>query len=427
MQTKYENVKNGEGKFTIEVDNATFLKCEDKVFEKKKSKFDIPGFRKGHATKDVVVKMYGHEIFYEDTANECINETYYDAIKDYKDDILTRPEVEIIECDATKNFIYVATVGMRPEFKIKKYKGLEIKKTSTEVTDKDLEDRIKLELEKNSRWVSVDREAKDGDLVKMDFDGYVDDKRFNGGKAEGYSLQLGSHTFIEGFEEQVVGKKIGEDFDVNVTFPENYGEKSLAGKPSVFKCKIHEIKMKEMPTFNDEFASEVSEYETAEEYKKHLKEEIKKDKEMSSTATDKNNLIDMLIKDTDIDISDRMIKQGLEDIEQNIDRRLYNQGMSFHDYLHMLNKTHEKWEEENKDIARDNLKRMLILEKIAKDENIVAGDDLVDEYVENMAMQYGQKKEDLKKNLTEHQIEHIKEDMKYPAVANFLYDNAKFK
>ncbi|MCQ2609438.1 MAG: trigger factor [Lachnospiraceae bacterium] len=427
MSTKYELMNDGDAKLTIEVDNKVFLECEDKVYSSQKSRFNIPGFRKGHATKDMIWKLYGREVFYEDAVNECINKTYYDGVKEYKDNIISRPEISVVQVGSDKNFIYEALVAVKPDFKLAQYKGIEVKKEKIEVTDEDIKKRIDIELEKNSRLVSVDRPVKDKDFVVLDFDGYQDGKRFDGGKSEGYTLEIGSRTFIDGFEDQLIGKEKEKPIDVNVTFPTNYGNKDLAGKPALFKCIIHEIKEKQMPEFNDEFVSEVSEYEKVDDYKKYIKGEIEKAKEVSSKANMKNSLIDKVVNDTKIDLTERAIKQGIDDIASNIDHRLRHQGMTFEDYLRAIGKTREDWDKEQRDTAIGNIKRYIVLEEIAKVENIEAGDDLVDEYLENMSMQYGTTKEELKKGLTPSQIKNIKEDMKYPAVGDFLYKNANIK
>ena len=247
MSCKVEKIGTNKAKLTIEVDNATLLKAEDKIFNKEKGKLSAPGFRKGKVTKEMAFKVYGRNAFLEDTINECINDTYYNEVKECGVKVLAPPKINVTQADVEKNLIYEAEVAIVPEFTLAKYKGIELKKGEVKVTDEDVQKRLEEEQVKNGRLVTVDRKSENGDTLTIDFDGYVDGKQFQGGKAENYTLRLGSHTFIDNFEDQLVGKVAGDDVDVNVTFPINYGEKSLAGKPALFKVKIHEVKEERLP------------------------------------------------------------------------------------------------------------------------------------------------------------------------------------
>lgn len=426
MSCKVEKIGTNKAKFVIEVDNATFLKAEDKAFNKEKGKLSIPGFRKGKVTKEMAYKVYGRNAFIEEAINQCINDTYYSEIKDAKERVLSRPKVNVVQVDIEKPFIYEAEVAIAPEFKLPKYKGLECKKPNVTVTDEEINKKIDEEREKNARLVAVDRKSKNGDTVTIDFDGYVDGKQFKGGKAENYDLLLGSKSFIDNFEDQLVDKSAGDEVDVNVTFPENYGEKSLAGKPALFKVKIHEVKEKQLPEVDDEFVSEVSEFETLKDFKEDIKKKITEFKEEREKETSKSKLLEEILKDTTIDIADEAIDDEVDGILDGYRQRLAYQGVDLQKYLEMIHKTEEEFRKEQRPLAEKRIKNGLVLEKIAEDEKIEATDEMVDKEYEKMALSYGMDPEQFKKSYaTEEDRKRMKDELLFPAVLDFIYNNAK--
>lgn len=426
MSCKVEKIGSNKAKFIIEIDNAEFLKVEDKVFNKEKGKLSAPGFRKGKVTKEMAFKVYGRNAFLEDTVNECINETYYNEVKNSGEKVLAQPKITVVQVDVTKNFIYEAEVAIVPEIKLGKYKELELKASKIEVSDADVDAIIGQEREKNARLVAVDRKSKMGDTVCIDFDGYVDDKQFKGGKAENYDLTLGSKSFIDNFEDQLVDKSAGDEVDVNVTFPENYGEKTLAGKKALFKVKIHEVKEKQLPEIDDEFISEISEFETLKDYKDDVRKKVKEAKEKEQKEKDKMKLLDEILKNTAIDIAHEAVDAETDEMLYSFENRLRYQGMDLDSYFKAMNQTRESFKKDQETNAERNIKRRLILEKIAEVEKIEATDEMVDEELTNMAKAYGMNPEQFKKSYsTPEDVKRIKDDLLYPAVMNFIYDNAK--
>lgn len=426
MSCKVEKIGSNKAKFIIEIDNAEFLKVEDKVFNKEKGKLSAPGFRKGKVTKEMAFKVYGRNAFLEDTVNECINETYYNEVKNSGEKVMAQPKITVVQVDVTKNFIYEAEVAIVPEIKLGKYKELELKASKIEVSDADVDTIIGQEREKNARLVAVDRKSKMGDTVCIDFDGYVDGKQFKGGKAENYDLTLGSKSFIDNFEDQLVDKSAGDEVDVNVTFPENYGEKTLAGKKALFKVKIHEVKEKQLPEIDDEFISEISEFETLKDYKDDVRKKVKEAKEKEQKEKDKMKLLDEILKDTAIDIAHEAVDAETDELLYGFENRLRYQGMDLDSYFKAVNQTREGFKKEQEPNAEKNIKRRLILEKIAEVEKIEATDEMVDEELTNMAKAYGMNPEQFKKSYsTPEDVKRIKDDLLYPAVMNFIYDNAK--
>lgn len=429
MNTKFEKINDNTAKITITVENDLFLKSEDTVYSKKKNKFNIPGFRKGHATKDMIFKVYGRGIFFEDAADDCINNTYYDAVKDIKEaKVISRPNIEVTQIGEKEDFVYIATVAIEPEFKLAKYKGVEIDKVKREVSDDDLKARLLVEQNKNARLVTVDREIKNDDIVTIDFVGSVDGVKFKGGEAKGYELTIGSHSFIDNFEEQLIGHKSEDDVDVNVTFPSNYMDSNLAGKKALFKVKIHEIKVKEVPELNDEFASDVSEFNTLEEFKNDIKKKMLEEVDKNAISQEKQKLIEKIVKDTDINLSEQAIEQSIDDNIRSIENRMYYQKMSLSNYLQATGQTMEKFRESQKESSINNLKTSLILDKIAKTENIEASDEMLEKEIEGLAKSYRMDVDKFKSTyINDEEKQRMKEDLKFPAVVDFIYENAKLK
>ena len=428
MSCKVEKIGDNKAKFTIEIDSSEFAKAEDKVFNKEKGKLSAPGFRKGKVTKEMAHKVYGRGVFLEDTVNQCINDTYYNEIKGSGEKILSQPKINVVQVDFDKPFIYEAEVAIAPPVKLGKYKGLSLEKVDIVISDEDVMHKIEEERQKNARLVTVDRKSKMGDTVNIAFDGYVDGKAFPGGKSDSYDLVLGSHSFIDNFEDQLVDKGRGEEVDVNVTFPEKYGEKSLAGKPALFKVKIHEVKEKQLPEIDDEFVSEVSEFETLDEYKKDIKKNLTELREHQIKEDNKGKLLDMVVKDTPITLADEAIDAQVDEMMQNYDNRLRYQGIDLKRYLEMMGKTEEDYRKEIRPHAEMSVKNSLVMDEIAKVENISASDEMVDEELTAMAVSYGMDVAKFKESYAnEEDKKRLKDDLLYPAVLNFLYDNAVIK
>lgn len=428
MSCKVEKIGENKAKITIEVGKEEFLKAEDKVYNKEKGKLSAPGFRKGKVTKEMAYKVYGRGVFLEDAVNQCINDTYYNEIKESGERILSQPKINVVQVDFEKPFIYEAEVAIAPPIKLGKYKGLKLEKTNIVVSDEDVMHKIDEEREKNARLVSVDRKSKMGDTINIAFDGYVDGKEFEGGKADSYDLVLGSHSFIDNFEDQLVDKGRDDEVDVNVTFPENYHEKNLAGKPALFKVKIHEVKEKQLPELDDEFVSEVSEFETLDEYKNDIKKKLTELRERQIKEDDKGKLLDMVVKETPISLADEAIDAQVDEMMYNYDNRLRYQGIDLKRYLEMLHKTEEDYRKEIRPRAEMSVKNSLVMDEIAKVENIVASDEMVDEELTAMAKSYGMDVEKFKESYAnEEDKKRLKDDLLYPAVLNFLYDNAEIK
>ena len=428
MSCKVEKLGDNKAKFIIEVDKETFAKAEDKVFNKEKGKLSAPGFRKGKVTKEMAYKVYGRGVFLEDTINQCINDTYYNEVKATGEKILSQPKVNVVQVDPDKPFIYEAEVAIAPPIKLGKYKGLNLEKVDVVISDDDVMHKIEEERQKNARLVTVDRKSKMGDTINIAFDGYVDGKQFPGGKSESYDLVLGSHSFIDNFEDQLIDKGRDEEVDVNVTFPESYHEKSLAGKPALFKVKVHEVKEKQLPELDDEFVSEVSEFETLDEYKKDIKKSLIELREHQIKEDNKGKLLDMVVKDTEISLADEAIDAQVDEMMYNYDNRLRYQGIDLKKYLEMMGKTEEDYRKEIRPRAEMSVKNSLVMEEIAKVENITASDEMVDEELTAMAVSYGMDVDKFKESYAnEEDRKRLKDDLLYLAVLNFLYDNANIK
>lgn len=427
MSLQVEKLEKNTAKLTIEVPAEQFDKAIMNAYNKTKGRFNIPGFRKGKAPFHMIKKMYGVGVFFEDAANEVIDATYPDAAKESGLEIVSRPAVDVEQIEEGKNMIYTAVVAVKPEVTLGEYKGVEVQKVKAEVTEEDIERKLKSEQEKNSRMITVeDRPAAEGDAVTIDFDGYVDGKRFDGGKAEDYSLVLGSHTFIDTFEDQLVGKNIGDECEVNVTFPEEYHVEDLKGKPAMFKVTVKEIKVSELPELNDEFASEVSEFETLEEYKKSLADELKAEKERFAATQNENNVVAKVIENASMEIPEQMVEEEAMYMVNDYARRFQSQGMSMQQYMEITGMTPEKLLEEFKPQAMKRIETRLVLEAVVKAENITASEEKIEEQFDRMAEAYKMEKDQVKSMFTEDQLAQMKEDLAVQAAVDFLTAEAKF-
>ena len=427
MSAQVETGEKNTAKLTIEVPAEKFEEAVQHSYNKNKGKFNIPGFRKGKAPFNMIKKMYGVGVFYEDAVDEVIDASYPDAAKESGLEIVSRPAVSIEQIEEGKSFIYTAKVAVKPEVTLGEYKGVEVQKTKSEVTEEDIETEIKRAREKNSRLITVeDRGIEDGDQVTIDFDGSVDGKRFEGGKAEDYPLTIGSHTFIDNFEEQLIGKTTGEECEVNVTFPAEYHVEELKNKPAVFKVKVKEIQRKELPEANDEFASEVSDFDTMEEYKKDLTEKLQAEKIEAAKTADEDKVVAKVIENATMEIPDQMVEEQVNGMVNDYARRLESQGISFKQYVEITGMTAEKIGEQMKPQAIKRIQTRLVLEAVVKAENIQADDAAVEEQFDKMAEDFKMDKEQIKGMFGEEQMAQLKEDLAVQKAIDFLVAEAKF-
>ena len=426
MEFKVEKKEKNMAVITVTVPNDEFRKAVKETYNRDKGKFQLPGFRKGHAPQYMIEKIYGEGVFYEGAVNACINKTWPEASKESGLEIVSRPEIDVAEVGGGKDLVYTGTVAVRPEVVLGEYKGIEVQKADMEVTEADIDEAIGKEQDKNSRLVTVeDRAAENGDTVKINFDGTMDGVAFEGGKGENYPLVLGTGNFIEGFEEQIVGHRTGDAFDVNVTFPENYHAKDLAGKPAVFKCELLEIQRKEFPEVNDEFASEVSEFDTLEEYKADLRKKLEEAKMKSAAAQNENNVIAKVCENAQIDIPAPMIEMQTEQMIDDYARRMQSQGLPLDQYMQYTGMTMDKLKDQFRPQAERNLKTRLVLEEVAKAENIQVSEEAVEAEIKKMADAYKIEPEKMKEYLGDAEKENITMDLKVQEAVDFLVAEAK--
>lgn len=426
MSVQVEKLEKNMAKLTVEVSAEDFKAAIKKAFNKNKNRFAIPGFRKGKAPQAMIEKMYGEGVFYEDAADEAINASYAEAMKESGLDIVSRPEVTIEKIGKDEPFVYSALVAVKPEVTLGQYKGVEVEKADASVSAQDVEAELKKVQEQNARLLTVeDRGVEDGDQTVIDFEGFVDGKGFEGGKAEDYPLTIGSHSFIDTFEEQLIGKKIGEECEVNVTFPTEYHAADLAGKPATFKVTVKEIKVKELPELNDEFASEVSEFDTLDEYKKDVEKKLAEKKEIEANSKNEDAVVAKVVENATMEIPDKMIDAQAENMVQDMARRMQSQGLSLDMYLKYTGMTVEQMKEQARPDAEKRIRTRLVLEAVAKAENIQISDEKVDEEVAKMAEAYKMEVEKLKSYMSESDVKQMKEDLAVQQAVDLLVAEAK--
>lgn len=426
MSLAVEKLDGSMAKLTITVPAEEFTKAITSAYNKQKSKFSIPGFRKGKVPQAFIEKMYGAAIFYEDAANQLINEYYPKELENCEEEITSNPEIDVTQIEKGKDFIFTATVAVKPEIKIGDYKGVEIEKIDTTVTDEDVMAEILKDQKENGRKIDVtDRAAQMDDEVTINFEGFVDDVAFEGGKGENYKLTLGSHSFIDTFEDQIVGKNIGDKFDVNVTFPEEYHVEDLKGKPAVFKVELLAISTLELPELDDEFASDVSSFETFAEYKEDKKKTLEVKKEEQAKREKQSKVVEKIAEAAEVEIPEAMIKYNQERIMNEMSQRMMYQGLQMEQYLQLMGTTKEEFLERVKPDAIARIKTSLVLEAVAAAENIVASDDDVDAEIQDMATQYQMKPEELKDMIGAPELENIKKDIASRKALEFLGENCK--
>ena len=426
MGFQVEDLGKNMMKLVIEASPEQFEEAVKKAYEKNKNKINIQGFRKGKAPYAMVVKMYGKEMFYEEAANLIIPDAYEEAAKDCGFEIVSRPEIDVTQIGGDKPFIFTATVAKKPEVTLGEYKGLEVAKQEIAATDEEIDAEIKKEQEKNAKEINIeDRAVEEGDTATIDYEGFVDGVAFEGGKGENHPLVIGSHSFIPGFEEGLIGKKLGEECDVEVTFPEEYHAKELAGKAAVFKCKINKITAKELPELDDEFASEVSDYDTLAEYRESISKQICEKKEAEAKTERENELVKKAIENAAMDIPEAMIESTARQLGEEFAQRLQMQGMYIGQYFQYTGLTAEKYIEQLKPQAKNRIETRLVLEAISKAETIEVSQEEIDAELQKMADQYSMELEKVKEVFGEEELKQLTEDLAVQKAITILTDNAK--
>ena len=425
MSLKVENLEHNMAKLTIEVSAEEFEEAIKHAYVKNKNKINIHGFRKGKAPQAMIEKMYGAGIFYEDAANELIPKAYDAEIENCDLDLVSQPKIDVVQIEKGKPFIFTAEVAVKPEVTLGAYEGVEVPKTEINVTDEEVDAEVDKEREKNSRTTTVeDRGVENGDMIKLDFDGSVDGVAFDGGKAENYDLTVGSGSFIPGFEEQLVGVKAGEEKEVKVTFPEDYHAKDLAGKEAVFKCKVNEIKVKELPEANDEFAQDVSEFDTLAEYKEDLKKKLTERNEASAKNAKEAAAVEAAVANAEMDIPDAMVDGQVRQMANDFARRIQSQGLTVDQYFQFTGMTAEKLMDQMKPEALKRIKNSLVLEAIAAKENFEIAEEKIEEELKKMSEAYKMEVDKIKEALGESGLDQMKAELKIQAAVDFIRDKA---
>ena len=426
MSLQVEKMEKNMAKLTIEVSAEDLEKAMQSAYQKAKGRISIPGFRKGKAPRKMIEQMYGKGIFLEDAVNALIPEHYSKALSECELEIVSQPQIDVTQMEPGKALIFTAEVAVKPEVTLGEYKGVEVPKAEIEVTEEEIEAAIKREQEKNSRTITVeDRAAEEGDIVTIDFEGFVDGEAFEGGKGEDYPLTIGSHTFIPGFEEQLVGAKTGDHVEVNVTFPEEYQAKELAGKAAVFQCDVKKIEAKELPELNDDFAKDVSEFDTLAEYKEDVKKNLTESKEKEALRAKEDAAIEKIIENAEMEIPEAMLDTQCRQMMDDFGRRMQSQGLSMEQYFQFTGQTAEKMMEDMKPQALKRIQTRLVLEKIVEVENIQPTEEEVNEEISKMAAMYKMEADKLKELVGEREMEQMKKDMAVQKAVTFVAEAAK--
>lgn len=425
MSVKVENLEHNMAKLTIEVSADEVEKALQTAYNKQKKNISVPGFRKGKVPRAMIEKMYGAGVFYEEAANTLLQDSYPAAVDESGVDVVSRPSIEVVQIEKGQPFIYTAEVAVKPEVELGKYMGVTVTKIDTTVTDEEVDAALEQERQQSSRTVDVtDRAVADGDIAVIDFEGFVDGEAFEGGKGDNYSLEIGSHSFVDTFEEQLVGKNIGDDVEVNVTFPENYQAADLAGKPAVFKVKINEIKAKELPELDDEFAADKG-HDTLAEYKEEVKKNLVEKKEEEAKRTKEDEAIQKIIDKSKMDIPEAMIKTQCETMVEEFAQRIAQSGLTMEQYLQFSGITVDQLMEQVKPEATTRIQSSLVLEAIVKAENIEVSDEEMDAEIEKMAKNYGMEADKLKEYMGDAQKDSMKREMSITKAVELIMDNVK--
>ena len=426
MSVQVEKLEKNMAKLTVEVSAEEFEAALEKAYQKNKGKITLPGFRKGKAPRKMIEKMYGAGIFYEDAANAIIPGAYSKAADECGEEIVSQPDINVTQIEKGQPFIFTAEVALKPAVTLGEYKGLEVEKTEVAVSEEEVDKEVDKERESNSRMIDIDdRGVENGDMIKLDFEGFVDGEAFAGGKGDDYPLTIGSGSFIPGFEEQLVGAKIGEDVEVNVTFPEDYQAEELKGKAAVFKCKVNEIKVKELPEADDEFAKDVSEFDTLAEYKDDIRAKLLEKKTQDAKRQKENKVVGKAVANATMEIPDAMINEQVRRMADDFTRRIESQGISVEQYMQFTGMTAEKMLDQMKPEALKRIQNSLVLEAIAKAENIQISDEKVDEEIARMAEQYKMEVEKLKELMGDYEKEQMKNDLAIQAAVEMITEAAK--
>ena len=426
MSVQVENLDKNMVKLTIEVPAEELEKAIEAAYKKQKNQISVPGFRKGKVPRAMVEKMYGVEVFYEDAANTLMQQNYPSAVEESGVDIVSRPSIDVVQIEKGKPFIYTAEVAVRPEVTLGKYMGVTVTKIDTSVSDDEVAEALEQQRNNNARTISVtDRPVAVGDTAVIDFEGFVDGVAFEGGKGENHPLEIGSHSFIDTFEDQLVGKNAGDEVEVNVTFPEQYQAADLAGKPAVFKVKINEIKAKELPELDDEFAQDVSEFDTLAEYKESLKKNLEEKKENEAKRTKEDEAVQKIIDKSKMDIPEAMIDTQCETMIEEFAQRIAQSGLSMDQYLQFSGLTVDGLKEQVRPEALSRIQASLVLEQIAKDENIEVSDEDVNAEIEKMAASYGMEADKLKEYMGDAEKDSMKKDLAINKAVELVMSNVK--
>ena len=425
MSVQVEKLEKNMAKLTVEVPAEDVEKAIQGAYQKMKKSINIPGFRKGKAPRQLIEKMYGKEVFYNEAVDAMLPKAYSDAVEECGEEIVSYPKINVEQIESGKPFIFTAEVAVKPAVTLGEYKGIQVEKAPVEVTDEEIQAEVDKEREANSRTVTVeDRAVQKGDIATIDFEGFVDGVAFDGGKGENYDLEIGSNTFIPGFEDQLVGAEIGKELDVNVTFPEEYGAKELAGKAAVFKCKVNGIKVKELPEADDEFAQEVSEFDTLDAYKEDIKANLLKKKEEEAKRVKEDAVIEKIIEGAQMDIPEAMVEYQTQQMLDDFGRRMQSQGLSLEQYFQFTGMTEDQYKEQMKPRALQNIQSRLVLEAVAAAEKLEATEEDLDAEYAKMAEQYKLDVEKVKEIFGEYQKEELKKDIVIQKAAALVTDAA---
>lgn len=426
MSLQVEKLEKNMAKLTIDVSADEVEKAIERAYQKQKSKISIPGFRKGKVPRKMVEKMYGVGVFYEDAANDMIPTAYEAAVKDSDLEIVSQPKIDVVQLEAGKEFIFTAEVALKPEVELGEYKGVEVPKTDIEVTEDEVMAEIDREREQNSRIVAVeDRPVEDGDMTVIDFEGFVDGEAFEGGKGTDYPLTIGSHSFIDTFEEQLIGKNIGEETEVNVTFPEEYHAEELKGKPAMFKVTVKEIKKKELPELDNDFVEDVSEFSTVDEYKSNIKTKLEMKKVESAKSAKEDAVIEKIIENAKMDIPDAMVDSQVRQMAEDFSRRISSQGITIEQYFQYTGLTPDKLLEQMRPQAVKRIQSRLVLEAVGEKENFEVTEEDIDNEINEMASAYNMEADKLKELLSDNDRDNMKKDVQVKKAVEFVTENAK--
>ncbi len=425
MSVQVETLEKNMAKLTVEVSEDRLEEALQQVYLKQRNMIRVPGFRKGKVPRMMIERMYGPEIFYEDAANRLIRENYGPAADESGLDIVSRAEIDVVQLEKGKPFVFTAEVAVRPEVKLGEYKGVLVSKVDTAVTEEEIDDVIRKEQENNARIITAeDRVIEEGDTAVIDYKGFVDGVAFEGGSDENHALEIGSHTFIDTFEDQLIGKKGGDEVEVNVVFPEEYHAQELAGKPAVFQVKIQEVRIKELPELDDEFAQDVSEFDTMQEYRENIRKDLAKSKEAEAKSAKENEAVSKIVEASEMELPEPMIEMQVDIMLDEFAQRIRYQGLEFEQYLQISGITEEKLKEQIRPDAVKRIQSSLVLEQIVKEENIQTTDEELEQEIERIAGMYRMEADKVKEQMGEEEEKSIRKDYAVQKAVDFILEHA---